>query len=172
MHKMTLNLTSAFMLRKRLAGLRKKFGEYRMETCVGEPQDIDAIQKRLGNFDDLLKLYDMAGEAIVSLGHKLEEHNAVSRGILAELDMVNKTIDTFVLIMGRLEQPMYEMSRNPVTGTMDKVEYKRVSDVNFSDRVSRLKKRKIRLEDLLSSTNSSTTFEFELPDELWKELYG
>ena len=172
MHKSTLNLTSAFMLRKRLVELRKKFKKYQFEKCVGEPQYIEALQKRLGNFDDLLKLYDVAGEAIVKLSHEIEEHNAVSRGILAELNMLNDTIEMNKSVIESLERPMYEMTRNPVTGVMEKVEYARVTDVNFSERDSRLKQRKIKLEDLLSSTNTSTTFEFELPDELWKELYG
>lgn len=150
MKEFKLNWISAFMLRKRLAGVQKKLNNFCSECCVGSKQDIDSTKNRCGVFDRALHLYELSMEAIAELSALLEQRNCECRGILAEMKIVNDAISTFTCLKDNLNAPMFRMERNPVSGEQERIDFVKISDVDIGDRITRLQKRKIVLEDELA----------------------
>lgn len=172
--KVSLNLTSAFTLRKRINEITKQLDQCRYMTLVVEPEEKDVVLSKFkdGSFEKTIQLATAAHTASADLTAVIEKHNAEGKAILAKIQHLKATISAYECIAARLNMSTLRKERNPVTGVWETRSLVKVSDVDFDAEIKHIEQICRSYEDALSKHNADTKFDFDLDDEIYHEIYG
>lgn len=173
--KVSLNLTSAFTLRKRINEIASQFDNTaRFMQLVVEPEEKETVLAKFknGSFEDAVELSIAAHRASAELTKVIEQHNAEGKAILSKLQHQKTLINVFTGLSVRLSQSPLRKERNPVTGVWETRSLVKVTDYDFDAEIKKGEQVCRFLEDQLSKHNAETKFDFELDDNIYHEIYG
>lgn len=170
-----LNLTKAFTLRKRINELANKaMNEINYNPAIVPEEEVESAKAKyeFGSYDENLKFYEMALDASTDVSNGIEKANVDGKIILNKINKINTKINEIESCIRNLNASTVRKDRNPVTGVWEKIEAVRMSNIDYTQHLKELKQEKVRLEDELSTFNSSTNFTVDIPDSIYKRIYG
>lgn len=173
--KIKLNLSTAFTLRNRIKKITQTIeNELHSFAYVDFPEKKEENNATLteGSIEGNIALYKNCLENLLKLNNTIDKNNSAGKQYINYVDVLNKQINLFNWIDRSLKQKKTTKSRNPVTGNWEVETLIKMTDYDVDKELSTLTQIKAKMEDELAQNNSSTTFEFELDDKIYKIIYG
>lgn len=173
--KIDLNLTSAFVLRKRINALSGEIrGKIVCSQLVVEAEEVESVKEKFvtGDLDSDMELYCKLLDANAALSNEIEFHNVSGKCIMNKIQRLHDKEATIQCAIRSLGVNPVRKERNPVTGVWEARKLEKLSNANYEQRLKELAQEKVRLEDELSKVNSSTNFTFDLEDDIYHRIYG
>ncbi len=173
--KLKLNLSTAFTLRNRIKKIAQTIeNELHSFAYVDFPEKKEENNATLmeGSIEGNIALYRICVCNLLSLNNVIDKHNAAGKQHINAVDILNKEINLFNWIDRSLKQKKTTKSRNPVTGNWEVETLIKMTDYPVEEDLTKLAQEKAKIEDELAQYNSSTTFDFDIDDKIYKIIYG
>lgn len=171
--KLSLNMTTAMTLRKRLNSLASKLESNLRANVYADPDEYEQLKSNFvtGSFDGDLTLYDETLASLGRLNREIDRNNLVGKTLLDNIKLTNRKIETFNEIASSQCGNHKKKERNPVSGEWEVTEYVPLTRVDGKSLLTFAQKQKNITEDELTTFNGTTCFDFELNDEVHSRAY-
>ena len=173
--ELTLNITTALTLRKRINNIISKIQtNLSFMQMLVEKENLD-VHKDLLYTDSIekeLELFDAAYESLEILNNGIDSANSQGKAYLDRINSINKKLSVYTRLANGLASRCKSKERNPITGVWEYIELVPITNIDFQKKVDELTHQKFRLEDELSKYNAKSNFTIIIDDKIYTMIYG